>query len=98
MLFASLRATILEKKFLTENTKANIELDEVQQVEVPLHSKTAIELTLIWSNLEPIEEPLRRFGRLPYQPDRYFSFLVHDDDLIELDKNDKDLITYMDAL
>ena len=88
----------MENEFLTESTKANIEHDEVQQVEVPLHSETAIEPTLIRSNPEPIEEPLRRSSRVPHQSDRYFGFLVHDDDLIELGENDKDLITYMDAL
>ena len=57
-----------------------------------------MEPTLIGSNLEPIEEPLRRSGRVPCQLDRYFSFLVHNDDPIELDENDEDPITYIDAL
>ena len=97
-LFVSLRAIFLEKKYLTESTKANVELNEVQQEEIPLHSETAIELALIGLNLELIEEPLRRFDRVPCQPDRYFNFLIPDDNPIELDENDEDPITYMDAL
>ena len=54
-----------------------------------------MELALIGSNPEPIEEPLRRSSRVPCQPDRYFSFLIHDGDPIELDE---DPMTYMDAL
>ena len=53
---------------------------------------------MIGSNLEPVEEPLRRSGRVPCQLDRYFNFLVRDMDPIELDENDEDSITYMDAL
>ena len=53
---------------------------------------------MIGSNSESVEEPLRRSGRVPRQSDRYFSFLVHDGDPIELDENDEDPITYMDAL
>ena len=97
-LFVSVRATFLEKEYLTGSAKANVELYEVRQEKVPLHSKTTIELALIGSDPEPIEEPLRRSGRVPHQPDRYFGFLVHDGDLIELDENDEDSITYMDAL
>ena len=97
-MFVSVRATFLEKEYLTESAKANVELNEVRQEEVPLHSETTIESTLIESNLEPIEEPLRRSGRVSRQRDRYFSFLVRDEDPIELDENDEDSITYMDAL
>ena len=53
---------------------------------------------MIGLNLEPVEESLRRSGRVPCQPDRYFSFLVHDGNPIELNENDEDLITYMNAL
>ena len=53
---------------------------------------------MIGSNPEPIDEPLRRSGRVPRQPDRYFGFLVHDGDPIKLDENDEDSITYMDVL
>ena len=53
---------------------------------------------MIGPNLEPVEEPLRRSSRVPHQPDRYFNFLIYDDDPIELDENDEDPITYMDAL
>ena len=97
-MFVSMRATFLEKEYLTRSAKANVELNEVQQREVPLHSETTIEPTLIGSDPEPIEEPLRRSGRVPRQPDREFGFLVHDGDPIELDENDEDLITYMNAL
>ena len=93
-----MRATFLEKEYLTASAKANVELNEVRQEEVPLHSETTIEPTLIGSNLEPVEELLRRSGRVPRQLDRYFSFLVCDGDPIELDENDEDLITYMDVL
>ena len=41
---------------------------------------------------------LRRSGRVPRQPDRYYSFLIRDGDPIELDENDEDSITYMDAM
>ena len=97
-LFVSMRATFLEKEYLIGSAKANVELNEVRQGEVPLHSRTAIEPTLIGSNSEPIEEPLRRSGRVPHQSNIYFGFLVYDRDPIELDENDEDPITYMDAL
>ena len=97
-LFVSLRATFLKKKFLIGSTKANVELNEVQQEEVSLHSKIAIESALIGSNPKAVKEPLRRSSRVPCQPDRYFSFLVYDGDPIELDENDENLITYMDGL
>ena len=88
----------MERRFLAKSTKANVELDEVQSVEVPLYSKIVIESALIKSNPESIEEPLRRSVRVPYQSDRYFGFLVYDGNPIELNENDKDPITYMDAL
>ena len=50
------------------------------------------------SNPKPVEAPLRRSGRVPYQPDRYYSFVVWDGDPVELDENDEDPITYIDAL
>ena len=53
---------------------------------------------LIGSNPKLVEEPLRRSGGVSHQPDRYFDFLVCDDDPIKLDENDEDSITYMDAL
>ena len=53
---------------------------------------------MIGLNLEPVKVPLRRSGRVPRQPDRYFSFLVRDKDPIKLDENNEDPITYMDAL
>ena len=97
-MFVSMRATFLEKEYLTGSAKADVELNKVRQGEVPLHSKTTIELALIGSNSEPIEDPLRRPSRVPRQPDRYFGFLVRDGDPIELDENNEDPITYMDAL
>ena len=93
-----MKATFLEKEYLTRSAKANVELNEVRQGEVPLHSRTTMESTLIGSNSKPIEEPLRRSSRVPCQSDRYFGFLVHDRDPIELDENDEDPVTYMDAL
>ena len=97
-MFVSVRANFLEKEYLTGSAKANVELSEIQQEEVPLHPETTIEPALIGSDPEPIEEPFRRSGRVPHQPDRYFGFLVHDGDPFELDENDEDPITYMDAL
>ena len=41
---------------------------------------------------------LRRSNRVLCQPDRYYGFLVHDGDPVELDENNKDPITYMDAM
>ena len=93
--FVALRAIFLEKEFLGEGTIASkIELDEVQPIEEPAHSKDIVEPAVIESHPEPI----RRSGRIPRQPDRYYSFLVRDGDPIELDENNEDPITYMDAL
>ena len=64
-------------------------------MEKPACSKDIIELTMIESHPEPT---LRRSGRVPYQLDKYYGFLVRDGDPIELDENNEDLITYMDAL
>ena len=65
----------MKKEFADERTKAtDVELDEVQQVEVPIQSEIAIEFALIRSNPEPIEKPLRRSGRIPHPSDRYFDF------------------------
>ena len=86
----SMRATFLEKEYLTESAKANVELNEVRQGEVLLHSETTIEPALIGSNSELVEKPLRRSGRVPRQSNRYFDFLVRDEDPIELDENDED--------
>ena len=98
-LFVGLRATFLEKEFLREGTEASkVELTEVQQVEEPSHSETTTDLALIRSNPEPIVDPIRRSGRVPHQPDRYLDFLVRDGDPIELDENNEDPISYMDAI
>ena len=61
--FISSRIVFLKKEFLSERANIyKIELDEVQEVEGPIH----IELNLIReSNLEPVEVPLRRSDRLP---------------------------------
>ena len=54
---------------------------------------------MIRSNLESIVEiSLRRSGRVPRQPDRYYDFLVWDGDLVEFDENNEDPITYMSAM
>ena len=45
-----------------------------------------------------MEALLRRSDRVSYQLDRYYDFLVRDGDPIELDENDEDSITYMDAM
>ena len=50
------------------------------------------------SNLEPVEAPLRRSDRVPRQPIRYYNFLIRDGDPIEVDENDEDPITYMEAI
>ena len=42
--------------------------------------------------------PLRRSGRVPHQSDKYYDFLIQDGDLIELDENDEDPITYMKVM
>ena len=68
-------------------------------MEVPTHSSEPTELDLIRSNPELIEDAsLRRSGRVPHQPDRYYNFLVRDGDPVELDENNKDPITYMNAM
>ena len=94
--FVSSRIVFLEKKFLGEETNAyKIELDEVHKVEELTHT----ELYLIReSNSEPLEAPLRRSDKVLHQPDRYYDFLVQNDDPIKLDENDEDSITYMDAM
>ena len=50
------------------------------------------------SNLELVEAPLRRSGRVPCQSDRYYSFLIQDGDPIELDENDENSIIYMEVM
>ena len=70
--FVALRAIFLEKEFLGEGTVASkIELDEVQPVEEPTHSKDVIEPAVIRSHPESI---FRRSDRAPHQPDRNFDF------------------------
>ena len=95
-LLASLRTTFLENRFLTEEMKASkIELGKVQLVEEPIHSKDITESAMSESHPEPT---LRRSDRVPRQSNIYYSFLVRDSDPIELDENNEDPITYMDAL
>ena len=53
---------------------------------------------MIRSNPESTEDPIRRSGRVPRQLDIYYGFLVRDHDPIELDENNKDPISYMDAM
>ena len=50
------------------------------------------------SNPESVEAPLRRSDRVLCQSDRYYNFLDQNGDPIELDENDKDLTTYMEAM
>ena len=51
------------------------------------------------SNLEPIvEAPWSKFDRVPHQLDRYYNFLIRNGDFIELDENNEDPITYIDAM
>ena len=96
-LFVSLRTTFLKKEFLGEGTVASdVEFGEIQQVEEPKHLTDTREPALIRSNPESV--PLRRSGRVPHQPDRYYGFLVRDGDPIELDENNEDPISYMDAI
>ena len=64
-------------------------------MEEPGCSKDVIESTMIESHPKPTP---RKSDRVPCQLDIYYSFLVRDGDPIELDKNNEDLITYMDAL
>ena len=76
--FVSNRAIFLEKKFLGERINVSkIELDEVRSVEEPTQSSKSIESDLIRSNSESIiETSLRKFNRVPRQPNRYYDFLV----------------------
>ena len=99
-MFIALKAIFLEKEFLREGTVASkVELNKVQQVENPTPSNQPIEEELIRSVPEPIvETPLRRSDRVTHHPDRYLGFLVRDGDPVELDENDEDPITYMDAM
>ena len=80
--FVSSRTVFLEKEFLGEEANAcKIELDEVHEVKGPTHT----ELDSIGeSNLKSIEAPLRRSGRVPHQPDKYYDFLIRDDDPLNL--------------
>ena len=96
---SALRRFFLEKEFLGEGTVASkVELDEVQQVEGPTQI-AELESDLIRSDLKPnVPTSLRRSDRVPHQSDRYYSFLIWNGDPIELDENDEDPITYMDAM
>ena len=54
---------------------------------------------MIELNLELIiDAPLRRSDRVSCPLDRSYDFLVMDGDPIELDKNDEDPISYIDAI
>ena len=98
-MFVNLKASFLKKEFLGEGIVASkVKLDKVRQEE-KLTQVAEPEPNLIRSDLEPIvQAPLRRSGRVPHQPDRYYGFLVRDDNPIELDENNEDPITYMDAM
>ena len=91
--YVSSQIIFLEKEFLSEGTNAHkIELDKVHEVEGLTHT----ELGLIReSNSEPVEAPLWISGRVLHQLDKYYDFLIQDDDFIKLDENP---ITYMEAM
>ena len=56
-------------------------------------------MDLIRLNSKPVVEiSLRRFDRVLHQSDRYYDFLIQDGDLVKLDKNNEDLIIYMDTI
>ena len=99
-MFVSNKVFFLEKEFLGEGTSATkIELDEICLVKESTQTSKSIKLNLIRSNSEPIvEAPVRRFGRVLHQPDRYHDFLIRDGDPVELDENNEDPITYIDAI
>ena len=99
-MFVSNRIVFLKKEFLGDGTNTSkIELDEIRSIEELTQSSKPIELDLIRSNLKPIVKiSLRRSSRVLYQPDIYYSFLIQDGDPIEFDENNKDPITYMDAI
>ena len=77
-MFVSNKVFFLEKEFLGEGTSATkIELDEICLVEESTQTSKSTKLDLLRSNPEPIvETPVRRFGRVLRQPDRYYDFLV----------------------
>ena len=94
------RYSFLKKKFLIKETDTTkVKLYEVRSIEVPIQITKLIKSNLIRLNLEPlIEAPLRKSDRVSHQLDKYYNFLIWDGDPIELDENDEDLITYMDAM
>ena len=54
---------------------------------------------MIRSNLVlVVKTSLRRSDRVPHQPARYYGFLIQDGDLVELDENNEDPITYIDMM
>ena len=99
-MFISNKVFFLEKKFFWKETDAiKFKLDEVRQVEESIQTSENIELDLIRSNPEPIiDVSLRRFSKVSCQLDRYYSFLIQNDDPIKLDENNEDPIIYMNAI
>ena len=66
--------------------------------QIPLSRNTVLDL-IGESNSKPvIEVPLRRSDRVSHQSDRYYGFLIQNRDSVELDENNEDLITYVDAM
>ena len=54
---------------------------------------------MIESNAEfIINAPLRRYDIVSCLLDRYYDFLIRDRDSVELDKNNEDSISYIDAM
>ena len=99
-MFVSNRIVFLKKKILRKKINTSkVELDEVRSVEEPVQCSKPIESYLIRSNLKSIVEiSLRRSGRVLRQSDEYYGFLIQDGDSVELDENNEDSITYMDAM
>ena len=64
-----------------------------------MQSNKPTEPSLMMSNSKSIvDAPLRRSDKISRQSDRYYDFLIRDRDPVELDENNKDPITYMDAI
>ena len=53
--------------------------------------KKRTNVSKIRSNLKSIIEiSLRRFGRVLHQPDKYYDFLIHNGDPVQLNENNED--------
>ena len=73
-MFISNNTIFLKKKFLEKETNASkIKLSKVYEIEEPVHTESDL---IGESNSKPMEAPLRRFDRVPHQPNKYYDFLV----------------------